>query len=371
MQQGCQTPSAACSPTVTVALDNKGQLWRTFVNGQTLYVQQRLATGGFAPALPVNAVPEAISTHGESRLQLAFGKANRIYLVWVTKGEEHDSHIRFAYSADAGKHFSKPVTIEQDRHAAMHNFPALAANAQGQVFIAWLDMRDTAIAKAAGKPADHGVTAAVFYNWSDDGGVHFQPQDLRIKSRACLCCHLAMTLDDKGLPELLFRDVYPGSERDHSLVTFAAKNKPLAPVRISFGHWQLQGCPEKGPALWQQGKRLHLLWFDRNQLFYRHEDAGKLSQVLPVGKSGSARGSMAAADGVLLMAWQRYSDGAMRVYVQRSRDGGEHFTKPEEVAATQGASDYPQLVGNDKQVWLSWLTADQGHRLIQLTQEAP
>lgn len=375
-QAKCATPQPACSPTVTVAADHQGRLWRAFVNGQTLYVQARHADGSWQHALPVNAVPEAISTHGESRVQLAFGAHNQLYLVWVTKGQaEHASHIRFARSTDGGAHFSQPLTIERDAHATMHNFPALAVNDRDQVFVAWLDMRDTAIAKAAGKPANHGVTAAVFYNWSTDGGVHFQPHDKRIKSRACLCCHMSMTLDSKGLPELLFRDVYPVSERDHTLVKFAAVDQPLAPERISFGHWQLQGCPEKGPALlqseWQGEQRLHLLWYDRKQLFYRYQQNGKLSEVQPVGQPGSARGSFASIKGVLYLAWQRYSEGAMRVYVQVSKDGGDHWSKPKQVAATSAGSDYPELVSAGQQVWLSWLTQDKGHQLLPLNGDAP
>lgn len=372
MSAHCAQPDPVCSPTVTVALDAQGKLWRAFVNDRTLYVQQRLADGSFARPLRVNRRPEAVSTQGESRLQLAIGKAGQMYLAWVVKvAGSHTSHIRFARSTSAAGHFSKAVTIDHDPHDAMHNFPALAVNERGQVFLAWLDMRDTAMALAAGKPADHGVTAAVFYNWSDDGGAHFRQQDLRVKSRACLCCRLAMTLDTQGLPVLLFRDVYPGNERDHSLVGFDSVSQPGAAVRVSDGHWQLDGCPEKGPALLQTAQRLHLVWFDRNQLFYRHRDAQGLSAVQPLGRPGSARGTLASANGVLYLAWQRYSDGAMRVYVQRSVDGGDHFDEPREVAATRDASDYPELVGDGHQVWLSWLTREQGHQLMRLDDGTP
>jgi len=175
-----------------------------------------------------------------------------------------------------------------------------------------------------------------------------------------------MTLDAQGLPELFFRDVYPGSERDHSLIRFTSITTWLPPERISFDHWVLHGCPEDGPALLRVGQRLHLIWFDEGQVRYRYLQDGKLSAVQTVGGKGGKRVSLAAAGDVLYRAWQRYADGAMRVWLQTSRDGGDHWSAPVEVAQTQGASDYPWLVGDGSRVWLSWLTHDQGYRLLPL-----
>ncbi len=364
----CSSPSPQCASTLTVAVDKKGRLWRTFANGNYLYVQRRLSNGGFSSALAVNIKPHAIKARGENRPQMAFGPDNTLNLVWTIAGDsQYASNIRFAYAKD-GQHFSQPVTINETRWPAMHSFPQLAVNDKGQIFIAWLDMRDMARAMAKDLPMEHKVTADVYYDWSTDGGEHFQAQDKRLKDAACLCCRMAMQLGANGYPELLFRDVYPGTERDHTLIRFAGVREPLPAKRISFGHWHLNGWPEQGPALLQVGDVTHFLWFDKGQLYYRQGKQGQLSPVFPVGKKGGEHPTMAAANGVLYRAWRRYSDGAMRIWWQVSKDQGHHWSKPAVKATTTGQSDYPQLVSQGQSVWLSWLTRKEGARLWNLTE---
>jgi hypothetical protein len=367
----CSAPSPECAETVTPAADGEGRLWLAFANDKTLYVQERKTDGSFGKALVVNQKPETILNQGETRIRLAFGAPGNLYVVWVTpQQKQYSSNIRFSYSTDNGEHFSTPVTINQDHWETMHNFPVLAVNTKRQVFIAWLDMRSMAKAMAEGKSMAHDVTADIYYNWSNDGGAHFQKQDQLIKAAACLCCHMAMALNAEGLPYLFYRDVYPGSERDHSLVRFVSSAQWLPPKRISFDHWVLHGCPEEGPALLRAQGRLHFLWFDKGLVHYRYMQNGKLSVVKTVGKKGSKHVTLAAANGVLYRGWQRYADNAMEVWLQTSSDGGDHWSAVQRIAATSGTSDYPLLVSDGNQVWLSWLTHDEGYRLLPLQQMA-
>lgn len=365
----CTTPSPTCAQTVTPAVDHQGNLWRAFVNGKTLYVQERQQNGSFAKAYPVNSTPEAIDNRGEDRPQLAFGPKGEIYLAWTTPlPTDYSGNIRFSRSLDGGRHFSAPITLNHDRHLTAHRFPAMATNADGNIFITWIDKRDQfATAKKADKP-----WAAIYYNWSNDQGAHFQNKDLRLENKSCECCRIAMAIDDKGLPLVFFRDIFPGSQRDHALVSFVSASEPKPAQRITFDHWELHGCPHQGPAILHADGRTHFFWFDRKQLYYRYQQAdGTLSAVQDVGGPGSERASLAAANGVLYRSWQRYKDNAMTVWLQTSKDHGAHWSAPREVTETKGGSDYPLLVSNGKTVWLSWLTRNEGHQLLPLTGETP
>jgi hypothetical protein len=72
---------------------------------------------------------------------------DRIYLVYpeIVSGR---IQIRFSYSADEGKSWSKPVTVNDDRSPAEegqgpdHLLPALGVNKDGVVLVAWYDRRE-------------------------------------------------------------------------------------------------------------------------------------------------------------------------------------------------------------------------------------
>src|SRR5699024_3872531 len=102
------------------------------------------------------------------------------------------------------------------------------------------------------------------------GGKTFQTEDIRLQRQTCECCRIAMDFDDKQRPIVLLRDIYPNSERDHSLIRFSSNSEPQKAIRATHGKWQLDGCPHQGAALLKQGDTEHLFWFDRDQSFYRN-----------------------------------------------------------------------------------------------------
>jgi hypothetical protein len=51
---------------------------------------------------------------------------------------------------------------------------------------------------------------------------------------------------------------------------------------------------------------------------------------------------------------------------QVSRDSGRQWSPPRTVAETADASDHPLLVADRQRTYLSWLTKNEGYRLIPL-----
>jgi hypothetical protein len=49
-----------------------------------------------------------------------------------------------------------------------------------------------------------------------------------------------------------------------------------------------------------------------------------------------------------------------------SGDDGVTWTTPQTIASTADASDHPLLVSDGRHVYLSWLTAKEGYRLLPL-----
>ena len=93
-----------------------------------------------------------------------------------------------------------------------------------------------------------------------------------------------------GQPVLFRRMIYPGGVRDHGLLKRDSQGKWHA-KRTTFDDWQINACPEHGPALAisPQG-RYHIAWFTqgkaRQGLFYAHSDdqGAHFSAALPFGE---------------------------------------------------------------------------------------
>lgn len=359
----CEQPSPRCANNVTVAVDADGSIWRAFVNGQFLYLQERLNGGGFAAPMRVNAMPQTILNRGENRIQLAFGAEGQVYVAWsVPLAGKWTCGMRFSRSLD-GRHFSPPLVINHNRQPMTHCFPTMRVGANGTIVVVWLDRRDHA---AASKAGDSYRGMALYGNWSTDGGNSFQPKDQLMAAQTCQCCRIALTFW-QGSAQVFFRKIYPDNIRDHAWVSLERLDEPGKALRVSHDNWQLSGCPEQGPALAATSERLHFLWFDKGELHYRYWQDGHFGPVSQVGKKGAEHPDMLVAEGRLYRAWRRYADGAMRVLLQVSSDQGGHWCRVRELASTNGGSDYPQLLAADGRVWLAWLTDQQGFRLLPVS----
>ena len=80
---------------------------------------------------------------------------DRLYGVW-TDASSGRNNIRFAYSADKGRTWSDPITVNDDRPPADpsagpdHSLPTVAVNKDGTVLVAWYDRREIPDRSAAG-----------------------------------------------------------------------------------------------------------------------------------------------------------------------------------------------------------------------------
>lgn len=360
VQLDCSQVNVRCAKTVTPAVDELGQLWLAFVQGQALYVQTYSKGQWLEPTL-VSSVNEAINNQGEDRPKLAFGPKGEMFLSWTTpQPKDYSGDIRFTRSLNKGKTFDEPRTINQDGLITSHRFSTLAVNNLGEIYLAWVDKRDHFSPE---NKAKKNIGAAIYFTSSKDHGKTFQQQEQALEKQSCECCRIAMSFDNHQQPLVFFRNVFERSERDHALVR-VQYGQVQPPQRINFDHWQLNGCPHQGPDMLHRQGITHFAWFSHHQLGYRYQTAdGKLSRAIKVGQAGSQHPSFAYLNGVLYLAYQQYGDDSMNVWLQSSKDNGQRWNNAKIIASTQGGSDYPFLVNDGKQVQLVWLTQQEGLRL--------
>lgn len=318
------------SLAVSVAFDAQGQLWRASVNGGLVQVSHSADLGKtFSKPVTVNKTPQKIGADSEARPKIAIAKQGHIYLTWTEALKKpFAGYIWFARSIDNGKTFEAPLIVHQDRSEITHRFDALNVAADGKVTVAWVDKRDLIAAKAAKKPYDG---AAIYYAVSTDNGASFN-QEQKLADSSCECCRIALTNKPDGTVAALWRHVFEGSERDHMIAEIPANNVAAAPKRATYGKWKVDGCPHHGASLASGGEGAqwwgyHMAWFDGG-----NDEAGKQSSLFYARMDGEAWVSSPA----------------------------------KKFGNMQKQAGHPALAAVGEQVWLVWREKDAGKSQIWL-----
>jgi hypothetical protein len=372
-----ELPQLRCAEAPGVTMDESGRLWIVWAYAGHLYVQHSQERGGsFSPAVTVNRLPEAISARGENRPKIAVnmvGKQRHVFVSWTTPlAKRFTGHIRFSRSLDGGEHFAEPLTVNDNLDITGHRFDALGVNAEGDIYLAWLDKRDRLKAEQGGGTYRG---AALYMARSEDGGKSFLPNQ-KVLDHSCECCRVAIGFTPQQLPVVMWRHIYGDNIRDHALVTFRDKATPGQPRRVSFDEWQIDACPHHGPALAVSDSGVyHLTWFNnapqRHGLFYANSRDGGERLSTPMGfgdyERGAAHPSVLALGQQVYLLWKEFDGTLTTVRLLRSADGGGSWSGAEVVAQSSGESDYPFLLSDGVAPFLSWHTRQEGYRLIPLS----
>jgi hypothetical protein len=160
--------------------------------------------------------------------------------------------------------------------------------------------------------------------------------ETRLATDVCFCCKTATLVPPAPLAGatlagdvfVAWRHIYPNSERDIALAVRTAKTGLFAPpVRVSSDRWQLQACPDDGPALAAGGTgRLHAVWpsiadpaaaTPEKAIFHARSTDGRTftpRRRLDAPGSGAAHPQVAAAaGGEALALWDASGEGGRRV----------------------------------------------------------
>ena len=348
---------------VSVAIDQRGQLWRASVKRGYVWVDKSNDLGKtFAKAVKVNPHPMKISADGEARPKIAISGDGIVYLTWTESLKApYAGYIWFARSSTHGHQFDKPLIVHQDRAEITHRFDALHVAPNGDVTVTWVDKRDLLAAKVAGKPYEG---AAIYYAVSTDKGLTFQPEQ-KLADNSCECCRIVTTNKPDGTVVALWRHVFEGSERDHMIAEVPAEKQKVMAHRATFGHWQIDGCPHHGAALASGGEGAdwwgyHMAYFDGNDkhpgLYYSRMDgvAWVSSPAKKFGDNAKQAGhpSIVSVGKQVWVVWREIKDGQYAIWGMLSEDEGKSWQAPKLWLSSAQKLDYPTLLLHQKQPYL-------------------
>ncbi len=296
-----------------------------------------------------------IEAHGEAPPQLAADSAGRVSVLY-TVGKEvpgerfPKSALRFIRSADSGRTWSRPRTINDGAEFGSHNFHALTAAPDGSLLATWLDARK-------GK-------SGVWMSRSTDGGTTWDPNRPVYSDPTCPCCRTAVAVAPDGMIYVAWRAILAGDVRD-IVVTRSSDGGTTwaAPVRARADDWVYPGCPHAGPSLEVDAEGgVHVAWWTGKEgaagVYYaRSTDGARSFTAQPIATGERARPAhvqLALAGRQVFLAWDDGLSEMPRVLLRRSSDRGRSFRTEELVSESDAAASFPVLALRGDSVAVAW-----------------
>jgi len=373
-EAACEETTLRCASKVTPAFGPDGRLWLAWMAGGHVLVANS-GDGGRSFSTPVQVTREKLNLDWgpDARPKIVVERDGGVALAFsIFRDKAFNGEVLYTRSADGGRSFAelRPITSSNESQ----RFEALALDADGSVFAAWLDKRNRVPAQERGQKYEG---AGLFFASSNDGGATYSESRLA-QDNTCECCRLGLAFAGPGRPAILFRNIFKGGVRDHAIITFADPATPGELYRVSQDDWQISACPHHGPTLSiSAAGTYHATWYTngkvRRGLFYaRSQDGGRtFANPLPIGRadrSPSRPYVMAGPHGTMIV-WKEFDGEKTTVNLMTSHDDGITWSKPTAIAATLDTSDHPLLVGDGQRVFLSWMTKAEGYRIQPIEDE--
>lgn len=253
-------------------------------------------------------------------------------------------HVKLAMSRDRGATWSAPVVPHRDDSPQEHGFVSMAALPGGAAALIWLDGRHMT--------ADHGEhggdmsirTTTVAADGSSG-------DDLLLDDRTCECCQTALVRARSGLVAA-YRDRSADEVRDIAIVR-QVDGVWTAPTLVADDHFVYPGCPVNGPQLAAMGDTVAIAWFAapdgaaRVQVAFSFDGGATFGTPVRV-DLGDPLGRVdieVLSDGSALAVWVERTETAAAILARRVRP--DRSTDAEwQVAPTaeSRASGFPRMV---------------------------
>ncbi len=350
------TPSLAALGRTVVAVWTAGQ------SGTANVFAAVSNDGGYTFAEPrrVNNQEGDVSVNNEQPPRVtiaAAGAARVITVIWSKRSDlaqkARQDVIHVSRSTDEGRTFSTSQTIHNPRFSGARGWQSLTTAPDGTVHVVWLDGRN-ADKKAADSAAPKGQPWQDIFHGTVAADGHIVVS--QITGGVCFCCKTAVAVDSRGVVYAAWRHIFPTNIRDIAFSVSTDRGLHFGPlIRVSEDKWELNGCPEDGPAMAVEPSGIvHIVWptvvtdgEPRKALFYATSRDGKTFSArarVPGSPTGTPSHPQLTLtpDGGAVVAWDELADGVRRVSIGAVSARGE-FRSPQ-VLSSNEAAFYPVAV---------------------------
>jgi hypothetical protein len=369
----CKGAGLECANTATPFFTQDGKLLLAWTANGAVSVAQSSDVGKtFSPAVMVAEHGKSLDAGADARPQIVADQKGNVFLAYAFfKDANWNAQINTARSSDGGNTFTAPASLVND--SSSQRFPTVLMKSDGDIFISWIDKRLVSAAKQGGQKRLGGSIA---YSSSQDGGKSFQTERFANES-SCECCRIGGSIDPSGNPVLAYRAIFPGGIRDQASQVILASG--AGPIRkVADDDWKTDACPHHGPSIAvSNAGTFHVAWYTqgskRSGVFYANSinQGATYSKPSRIGSEGAnvSRPYLFASGQQVWLAWKEFDGVQSTVYLKASSDDGKTWAAPKAVSSTSGYSDHPLVLAQGNNVFLSWLTRNDGYQLINIGQK--
>ena len=302
-----KTPDRGIQPQA--AIDAKGTLHLLYFQGDPkagnlTYVRRE--GGSFGRPLRVNSQDGSAIAVGTIRGgHLALGKNGRVHVAWNGSGQAlpknpiAGSPMLYSRLNDAGTAF-EPQRNLMTQTSILDGGGTLAADAQGNVFVAW-----HALGKGATPGEDH---RKLWVSVSRDDGKTFAAEApaWNEATGACGCCGVGGFADGKGNAFFLYRAAEQKTNRGMVLVRSADQGQSFAGLRLDS--WKIDHCPMSSEAFAEGPTGVFAAWDTNGQIQFAKIQSSKLAAETVKSAPGQANNRKHPAlainkHGDLILVW--------------------------------------------------------------------
>lgn len=330
----------------------------------------------FGAPVRVNRVPGQARLSGDMPARIALlpqrGAPPEILVSWSAKSGDTWQLLQ-ARSKDGGTTFGPSTPVPGSDAPGVRGWHSMSVDATGTPAVLWVDHRATVAVDDSLKKLPQGErpradpTERAKLSWVYHARFDGSPAT-RVSPSVCYCCKTTMVASGKST-YAVWRHVYPGSERDIAFVRSTDGGKTFsAPVRVSADRWQIDGCPDDGPALAvDRAGAAHVVWPTAVDgkgtkvltLYHAMTKDGRTFTprlALPVRGPAAHPQVVAEPDGAILVAWDEVVEGERLLAVARLRmaqgkPGFATVTAP----GTRGQQRYPSLAIASTGTMAAWV----------------
>ncbi|MGH7530602.1 MAG: hypothetical protein ACREMN_09500 [Gemmatimonadales bacterium] len=283
---------------------------------------------------------------------------------WLARvpGGTYAYHVRLAISRDQGRTWSRPLTAHRDRTAQEHGFVSLIPWDDSTAALVWLDGREMTAPQAGAHDAAGDMTLR-FTTVTAGGRLG---EEMLLDRRTCECCQTALARAAAG-PVAAYRDRSPEEIRDITIVRRVGSTW-TEPARVAADNWHYPGCPVNGPQLAAAGDTVAIAWFTapdgaaRVQVAFSVDGGATWSAAQRV-DDGRPQGRVDVVllnGGDALVTWVEGTSEIRARRVERDGDASRSWRVSE---TSQGrAGGFPRIVPAGGEILYAW-TSGAGVRI--------
>ncbi|MSU77104.1 MAG: hypothetical protein EXS16_03300 [Gemmataceae bacterium] len=304
-----KTPHGGIQPQVVV--DGQGTLHLLYFKGtpgggNLMYAKRAPGKADFSEPIQVNSqAGSAVATGTIRGGHLALGKNGRAHVAWngSMKAEPKNpiaGHpMMFARLADDGRSFEPQCNL-MTQSAILDGGGSLAADAQGNVFVAW---------HALGKELVKGEhNRKVWVARSSDEGKTFTAEQpaWNAETGACGCCGMRGFSDRKGNAFFLYRAASEKINRGMYVLKSTDLGKSFQGQQLD--NWKIGTCPMSSEAFAEGPSGVYAAWDNDGEMFFSsiNSPLSKVDSVMRVpGATGNRKHPALAfnKNGEMIIVW--------------------------------------------------------------------